>query len=379
MIKKIILFATIIGLQIQFVTAQVTTITGTANQVTASSSTGAVTLSLAQSIATSSAPTFGGLTLSRSMSSNNEILNISSSHATGNIAAAYFSNITGNLIVGVNNTAGTTIVNGTGGAGVISTNSPMPLELGTNQTVRYSISSAGNHDFKSGTATFGGDVGIGITSPGAKLHVDASTSSNLAKFVSTPGATLRGGGFSVDEAVNGRSMLWLDANGGNFTGGDYFYISHKGSTSGTDFVVQNAAPMAFLTDGAERLRIDAIGNVGIGTTTATEKLSVNGKIRSQEVKVESSNWPDFVFEPSYKLPALQETEKFVSENKHLPGIPSAKEAENDGINLGEMNAKLLQKIEELTLHLISQNKTQEALVTEVKQLRSEINQLKSKP
>lgn len=98
------------------------------------------------------------------------------------------------------------------------------------------------------------------------------------------------------------------------------------------------------------------GNVGIGTATPNEKLSVNGMIRSKEVKVEVANWPDYVFEKSYTLPTLPGIEKFIHEKGHLPGIPTAAEVNQNGIELGEMNKKLLQKIEELTLHLIEQNK-----------------------
>ncbi|WP_285060238.1 hypothetical protein [Pedobacter ginsengisoli] len=99
------------------------------------------------------------------------------------------------------------------------------------------------------------------------------------------------------------------------------------------------------------------GDVGIGTTnTQGHKLAVNGKIRAQEIKVELANWPDFVFSRSYKLPTLQETESHIKEKGHLPGIPSAAEVEKNGIELGDMNKKLLQKIEELTLYLIEKDK-----------------------
>lgn len=101
----------------------------------------------------------------------------------------------------------------------------------------------------------------------------------------------------------------------------------------------------------------ASGVVGIGTSdTKGYKLAVNGKIRAQEIKVESANWPDYVFSKSYSLTTLEETEKHIKEKGHLPGIPSAADVKSNGIDLGEMNAKLLQKIEELTLYLIEKDK-----------------------
>lgn len=103
------------------------------------------------------------------------------------------------------------------------------------------------------------------------------------------------------------------------------------------------------------------GNVGIGTDTPSEKLSVKGKIRAQEVKVETANWPGYVFEEGYKLPSLAETATFIERNKHLPGVPKAAEIEENGLSLGEMNRILLQKIEELTLHMIDRDKRIEAL------------------
>ncbi len=98
------------------------------------------------------------------------------------------------------------------------------------------------------------------------------------------------------------------------------------------------------------------GNVGIGTETPDELLSVNGTIHSKEVKVDLNNWPDYVFSKAYNLPTLKEIETYIKENGHLQNIPSAKEVEKEGIQLGEMNAKLLEKIEELTLYLIQQEK-----------------------
>ncbi|MFD1631677.1 hypothetical protein [Pseudopedobacter beijingensis] len=123
------------------------------------------------------------------------------------------------------------------------------------------------------------------------------------------------------------------------------------------------------------------GSLGIGTKemAAGEKLSVNGKIRAKEIKVETANWPDYVFDESYQLPDLKETEHFIKTNKHLPGIPSAKEVEEHGVSLGEMNAKLLKKIEELTLHLIAKEVKMNQMEVSLQELSLKIDELKAKP
>ena len=113
------------------------------------------------------------------------------------------------------------------------------------------------------------------------------------------------------------------------------------------------------------------GNVGIGTTnTDTWKLAVNGDIRAKEIKVETG-WSDFVFENTYQLPSLKEVENHIQQKGHLKDIPSAKEVEENGIFLGQMDAKLLQKIEELTLYTIQQQK-------EIKYLSKKLNELEQK-
>lgn len=117
--------------------------------------------------------------------------------------------------------------------------------------------------------------------------------------------------------------------------------------------------------------VDFKGNIGIGTTTYIDvtdgnkeyKLSVNGHVRAESVKV-YTNWADYVFEPNYGLPSLEEVENYINKNGHLKDIPSAEEVEDKGIELGEMNKLLLQKIEELTLYTI--------------QLKKEVDMLKSK-
>lgn len=111
------------------------------------------------------------------------------------------------------------------------------------------------------------------------------------------------------------------------------------------------------------------GCVGIGGISyPTRALEVNGTIFAKEVKVQSS-WADFVFEPDYQLPSLGEVESHIKTYKRLPGIPTASEVEENGADLGEMNVKLLQKVEELTLYMIQQSKEIESLKTEIKQLK----------
>ncbi|MET3022042.1 tail fiber protein [Flavobacterium hydatis] len=101
-----------------------------------------------------------------------------------------------------------------------------------------------------------------------------------------------------------------------------------------------------------------VGNVGIGTKSPDEKLTVKGKIHAQEVKVDmlGALVPDYVFDNDYKLKPLHEVEEFIKLNNHLPEIPSAKEIEKNGLMLAEMNMSLLKKIEELTLYTITQEK-----------------------
>ena len=114
-----------------------------------------------------------------------------------------------------------------------------------------------------------------------------------------------------------------------------------------------------------RMHIHENGYIGIGTTSPQNLLDVNGTIRAKEIKVES-DWADFVFDDNYDLPSVQEVAAYIKEYKHLPGIPSATEVREEGVNLGEMNKKLLLKIEELTLYVIKQQQ-------EIDELKSLLN------
>lgn len=96
------------------------------------------------------------------------------------------------------------------------------------------------------------------------------------------------------------------------------------------------------------------GNIGIGTTNPTQKLSVNGTVLAKEVVVSlaSTNWPDYVFEDGYNLKPLSEVDNYIKVHNYLPNVPSAKEVEEKGISLGEMQKIHMEKIEELTLYVI---------------------------
>jgi hypothetical protein len=103
------------------------------------------------------------------------------------------------------------------------------------------------------------------------------------------------------------------------------------------------------------------GQLGIGTANVgAYKLAVNGNIRSKEVVVETG-WADFVFDKKYTLQPLPEVEKYINEHKHLPGIPSAQEIQTNGLKVGELQTKMMQKIEELTLYVIELKKEIELL------------------
>ncbi len=112
------------------------------------------------------------------------------------------------------------------------------------------------------------------------------------------------------------------------------------------------------------------GNVGIGTTNPTHKLSVKGSVRCQEVVVELANWPDYVFDKKYKLSPLSYVENYINKYHHLPNIPSAFEIEQNGSHLGDMQKKMMEKIEELTLYMIELSKENQSLKKDIELLKT---------
>lgn len=121
------------------------------------------------------------------------------------------------------------------------------------------------------------------------------------------------------------------------------------------------------------------GNLGLGTTNPTERLSVNGNIRAKQIKVEAANWPDYVFASNYKKMPLPELEQFITKNKHLPEIPSAQQVAKEGVELGANQAALLKKIEELTLYIIEQDKALKDYKKELDQVKQRLDLKDKKP
>ena len=197
------------------------------------------------------------------------------------------------------------------------------------------------------------NVGIGTTSPNARLHI---------------------WGESVG---NGNIMTSIMIGKNNGPEIQAIQQSSDPDVQGLAFRVKSSATNA--NPNFEAMRINSNGNIGIGTTTTgTHKLAVEGTIGAREIKVETGTWSDFVFKNDYDLRTLEEVEQHISEKGHLPEIPNEAEVIENGINLGEMNVKLLQKIEELTLYLIDQNKEIKELKALTTKQQTEIERLQKK-
>ncbi|MCM0666899.1 tail fiber protein [Flavobacterium tyrosinilyticum] len=177
-----------------------------------------------------------------------------------------------------------------------------------------------------------GNIGIGTSDPQAKLHIQGDLQNNGSIFLGHMGDTNYLTSREVDQQLGIRGSKSIIFGTYNAGWNDQMIISNT-------------------------------GNIGIGISNPTNKLDVNGTIHSKEVKVDMTGWtwPDFVFKKEYNLPTLEEVEKHIAEKGHLENIPSEEEVLKNGINLGEMNAKLLQKIEELTLYMIEMKKEIEIL------------------
>ena len=200
-----------------------------------------------------------------------------------------------------------------------------------------------------------GKVGIGVSSPSASLHVKGNT-------IITGNLELEGTGAGMMETdfVDGKLFK-------------FFYPRWQGGwewTTGGSAGEVKVMKLANL-NGQRTLFVN--GKLGVGTENMGDfHISVAGKMRAEEVRV-YTGWADFVFADEYVLPPLADVEAFIKENRHLPEIPSEAEVKENGIELGVMNAKLLQKIEELTLYMIELKKENEELRGRLEMLESKTN------
>ncbi|MGJ8732293.1 MAG: hypothetical protein ACSHW4_04080 [Cellulophaga sp.] len=204
----------------------------------------------------------------------------------------------------------------------------------------------------------GGNVGVGISNPKSRLHLYRGVSNGNPHGFSA---------LTVEDSNNSMISILTPSDKTAFFA---FSDSDDDYVGGMQYDHSNDRLVFRTNNHSSDLIINNNGNIGIGTVdTKGFKLGVKGKIAAEEVKVAIyNNWPDFIFEKNYDLPTLKEVENHIKKNGHLKDIPSAKNVKQNGILLGEMDTKLLQKIEELTLYTIQQQKEIEELKTLVKQL-----------
>ncbi len=189
-----------------------------------------------------------------------------------------------------------------------------------------------------------GNVGIGTLNPQAKLDIKGNIQFSSAGIP-----------FGLNTEVGGTTPLFNMSVNFRETNKNDAYV---GAAFRIDTRIAELPLFQWLKRDAGTDRESVImslnnnGNLGLGVTNATERLSVNGNIRAKEIKVEATNWPDYIFEKKYILPTLIETKSYIQKYGHLPDMPSAAVVAKEGQNLGEIQAKLLKKVEELTLHLI---------------------------
>ena len=194
-----------------------------------------------------------------------------------------------------------------------------------------------------------GRVGIGTTTPGKKLDV-------LGEIRSLDGSDRMG--LKVNEANSVSEIHWGDDTNDRLR----FYYNYWNGTA----------------NDKEVMTLLANGNVGIGTANPDSELAVKGQIHAQEVKVDLDGAvaPDYVFDEGYNLRSLEEVQEYINAHGHLPNIPSAKEMEENGLMLKEMNLKLLEKIEELTLYVLQQREVLNSTILQLEQVKENNDNLK---
>jgi hypothetical protein len=277
---------------------------------------------------------------------------------TGNIGIGTTSpqskfHVTGGAIVADAPETNTLNIGSFSGSGnLIGSGAYWTIRTATNHSYNLDVYNS-NSPVAAMTVLQSGYTGIGVTSPQNKFHV-------------------AGGAIVADAPETNTLNIGSFSGSGNLIGsGAYWTIRTATNHSYNLDVYNNNSPIAAMT-------VLQSGNVGIGTASASEKLSVNGNISAKKLIVTQTGWSDYVFDKDYKLRSLASLETFINQNKHLPDIPSAKEVEEKGISVGDNQALLLKKIEELTLYVIELNKNNQAQKEINRSLAKEIQQLKNK-
>lgn len=236
------------------------------------------------------------------------------------------------------------------------------------------------------TWTYNGNVGIGTTGPTARLHlVGSGVSIDGGNSISINNNDLaiqaNTGGRSTTSGAQLEFVIPANTDGSN-AWGQARIITVAGNTSNGNatgkMILGTRRSFDKLGTGAQwyygnDLIIDGAGNVGVGTLTPDQKLSVNGTVHAKSVVIDLNGWSDYVFKKDYRLPALNEVKSYIRENRHLPGVPSEAEMIKAGLDVSEANKLLLKKMEEMTLYMIEAKEEITILKKEVKQLKSKQN------
>ncbi|QEC79307.1 hypothetical protein [Mucilaginibacter ginsenosidivorax] len=230
-----------------------------------------------------------------------------------------------------------------------------------------------------------GNVGMGTTSPATNLHIvgtGTNTDGDNAHPTNGGGLIIQGNTGARSAGAGAQLEFAIPANtDGTNVWGQGRIITVAGTATGGDatgkMIIGTRRSFNKLGTGNQwyygnDLVIDGAGNIGIGTLTPREALSVNGNIRSKQVKVEITNWPDYVFKKDYQLPSLTEVKIYLDRNQHLPDMPSEAEVTKDGLNLGEMNKLLVKKMEEMTLYMIEAKEEINELKKQVQDLKKQV-------
>lgn len=189
----------------------------------------------------------------------------------------------------------------------------------------------------------GGNVGIGVASPYSVLDISGWNGLRVS------------GGNSTSMQMQGDTRY-------------HWAWNSIFSTSNGGMAIQ-----AQWSAGAKNLALQPdSGNVGIGTVNPQYKLAVNGTIGAKDVIVTNTGWADYVFRPGYELRPLSEVRAYIEAHGHLPEIPSEAEVREKGVSVGEMQAKLLAKVEELTLHLMRQERENRELRERLERLEGRV-------